>query len=326
MEDQTNVLEQQRAYQADFQRTRRASKAAKTAETAGKTAQTAGTAMEVTGTGMQVAGKGVQLAGKGVQAAGTGISAAGNALSATGVGAVVGVPLSIVGGGAKVGGKGVEIGGKGLETAGKGVKKGGTAMKRTGNRLAAASRNAQARQAGAGGDQQGRPRMLPRLPQQNLTPGGSLRAKQQAQRNQQGFNPLNKAKQALDTGMEAVAKKTKLIGIGFVRMMWSFLWPSFGHTIWLINLTFIVSFASRIVFKKQYLPEVGEEWLPPVPVGGGAAGALKKSTLYIFKIADFFAIFLITLLVGLVDMLFLIIITLFAYIIVEGGGALAGSF
>lgn len=51
------------------------------------------------------------------------------------------------------------------------------------------------------------------------------------------------------------------VGRGCVRMLWQFVWPSFGHTIYLIGIIFLIAWSSK--FARKYVPEVGEEWFPP---------------------------------------------------------------
>lgn len=344
----STTLETEQGYQAELQQAKRAKTAGRVAETGGQAAQATGKGMQAAGTGMQVAGKGVQLAGKGVQAAGSGISAAGGALSSTGVGAIVGVPLQALGGGTKVAGKGVEVAGKGVEAAGKGVNKAGKAVDRAGSA---------ARQAGQGARQQGGwkenlmrarqlalrrpqqrpggpPKLMPPIPgmpqQQKQQQGGkqgggmvpgmpSLREMTQQAKNEKGANPLEGGKGALGAGLEKIAQATKMVGIGVVRAMWSAIFISFGHSIWVINWVFFIGFATRLVFQKSFFPEMGEEWLPPIPTGGSkAAGAARKIVLYLFKIADFFAIFFITLIVGAFDLVIIVIIVLAIYAVSEG--------
>lgn len=50
------------------------------------------------------------------------------------------------------------------------------------------------------------------------------------------------------------------IGIGMIRACWSALWLSGGHTAYFLFILFFAGWASKYV--RQYIPEVGMEWIP----------------------------------------------------------------
>lgn len=74
-------------------------------------------------------------------------------------------------------------------------------------------------------------------------------------------------------GTLAAARKPedtiRLMFAGFMRLCWSWLVPSFFHTVYFLDLLFFVRWA--LPFTRKYIPAMGSEWLP-------ASGALGKLT------------------------------------------------
>lgn len=52
-----------------------------------------------------------------------------------------------------------------------------------------------------------------------------------------------------------------MMGRGCVKGLWSFLWPSLGHTIYPIAIIYLLSSHSR--YARRYMPELGDTWVPP---------------------------------------------------------------
>lgn len=52
----------------------------------------------------------------------------------------------------------------------------------------------------------------------------------------------------------------RAIGIGLIRGCWATLWLSAGHTMYFLAILFFAGWASKYV--RQYIPEVGMEWIP----------------------------------------------------------------
>jgi hypothetical protein len=69
------------------------------------------------------------------------------------------------------------------------------------------------------------------------------------------------------------------IGRGCIMGLWGSLWPTFGHTIYLISIIFLAAWASKYV--RKYVPKVGEEWLP-----SEALGRIPKSMLLPIKLGE----------------------------------------
>lgn len=125
--------------------------------------------------------------------------------------------------------------------------------------------------------------------------------------------------------MEAFMKKW--IGAMWIRTCWMWLWPSFGHSIYLINITFFIGFMSK--FARRWIPEVGAEWFyisPGMRVGAGgapqkgrsskASRAGTKAAVMVVKVGELGAMGLITFLVAMFD-IFVILVLMFIILTIE---------
>lgn len=52
----------------------------------------------------------------------------------------------------------------------------------------------------------------------------------------------------------------QMIGRGLIKASWASLWLTFGHSIYVIAILFFAAGASK--YLRQYIPEVGTEWVP----------------------------------------------------------------
>lgn len=127
---------------------------------------------------------------------------------------------------------------------------------------------------------------------------------------------LKRMKAGLGTlkGMDEEMKK--FAGVWWIRTNWAWIFPSFGHSIYLINFSYFIGFMQKQIgfYLPITIPEVGGAWAfdPAKMVGNvtgpttGAGGKKQgKSKTLILKLFEFLAIAFITLFVVAVDMLFL---------------------
>lgn len=94
----------------------------------------------------------------------------------------------------------------------------------------------------------------------------------------------------------STAEIQKGVGRGCVMQLWSFLWPSFGHTIYLLVLIFWIAWASK--FARKYVPAVGEEWFP-----SQLLQRIPKPMLIPIKMAEIVGLFFILFWVLMLDLL-----------------------
>jgi hypothetical protein len=85
----------------------------------------------------------------------------------------------------------------------------------------------------------------------------------------------------------AADKVGQSIGTGLIKGCWEALAPTFGLTILVLDLMFLLGAFSS--FFRKYIPEVGHEWIPEQ-----ARKLLPKSALLPLKYAELTALFLIT--------------------------------
>jgi hypothetical protein len=102
--------------------------------------------------------------------------------------------------------------------------------------------------------------------------------------------------------LEGAARFKRLMGATFIRVCWAMMALSFYHTVYLMDIAFIVGAFSPFV--RKYIPEVGGEWMPSAPIP-------KLSRLGI-KIGEIIALASITLYVMWLDAWLLLILSLVA--------------
>ncbi len=90
---------------------------------------------------------------------------------------------------------------------------------------------------------------------------------------------------------------------GFIKACWAFLWETFGHSIYLIDLLFLLQAGSG--YLRRFIPAVGEEWFAPE-----ALKNLPKSSLLPIKLAEIVGMVVITALVIALDVLFVTVIAI----------------
>ncbi len=87
----------------------------------------------------------------------------------------------------------------------------------------------------------------------------------------------------------------RTVGRGCVRSLWTSLWPTFGHTIYLIGIIFFIAWSSR--FARKWLPQIGEEWFPPELIS-----KIPKGVLVPLKLAELIGILFVLFWVLLLDL------------------------
>ncbi len=90
----------------------------------------------------------------------------------------------------------------------------------------------------------------------------------------------------------------KMIGNGLIKMSWSNLWITFGHSIYVIDILFFAGWASK--YLRQYIPEVGKEWFP-----GEIGNKMPPHALLPLKLGEIVAMGLITFCVLMIDLMVL---------------------
>ncbi len=95
----------------------------------------------------------------------------------------------------------------------------------------------------------------------------------------------------------------KMIGNALIKVSWSNLWLTFGHSIYVIAILFFAGWASN--YLRQYIPEVGMEWFP-----GDLGKKMPKHTLLPLKLGEIVAIAFIMFWVLMIDLIMLGIIGL----------------
>ncbi len=95
----------------------------------------------------------------------------------------------------------------------------------------------------------------------------------------------------------------KMIGNALIKVSWSNLWLTFGHSIYVIAILFFAGWASN--YLRQYIPEVGMEWFP-----GDIGKKMPKHTLLPLKLGEIVAIAFIMFWVLMIDLIMLGIIGL----------------
>lgn len=87
----------------------------------------------------------------------------------------------------------------------------------------------------------------------------------------------------------------KMFGNGLIKMSWSNLWMTFGHSIYIIDILFFAGWASK--YLRQYIPEVGKEWFP-----GEIGKKMPAHALLPLKLGEIVAMFFITFWVLIIDL------------------------
>lgn len=90
----------------------------------------------------------------------------------------------------------------------------------------------------------------------------------------------------------------KMIGNGLIKMSWSNLWLTFGHSIYVIDIMFFAGWASK--YLRQYIPEVGREWFP-----GEVGKRMPEHVILPLKLGEIVAMGIITFGVLMIDLLIL---------------------
>ncbi len=100
-------------------------------------------------------------------------------------------------------------------------------------------------------------------------------------------------------GLPASGEDAKrMIGNALVKMSWSNLWMTFGHSVYVLDVLFFAGWAST--YLRKYIPEVGTEWIPP--------DILKKTSKHLLlplKLGEIVALSFITFWVLCIDLLIL---------------------
>jgi len=133
--------------------------------------------------------------------------------------------------------------------------------------------------------------------------------------------PLRREQQKLQKQTKKKKKNRQIVGAAIIRISWMLLPLTFGHSIYIIDLLFFIGFA--VPLARRVIPEVGMEWFVGVPIKGKPLAS--KSTILMFKIAEFVAMFVITALVIGVDLIFSTILIIAAYALNEAN-KLVGNF
>lgn len=105
-----------------------------------------------------------------------------------------------------------------------------------------------------------------------------------------------------------------MVGNALIKMSWSNLWLTFGHSIYVIDILFFAGFASK--YLRQYIPEIGREWFP-----GALGKSIPAHALLPIKLGEIVAMCVITFLVLLIDLSLLAVIGFLVGLIVDGGRA-----
>lgn len=107
----------------------------------------------------------------------------------------------------------------------------------------------------------------------------------------------------------------KFAGVWWVRFNWSLLDLTFGHSIYVIDLTFLIGFMKKYVgfYFPIEIPDVGAEWFynpGPINPGNIVTKAKKggKAKVLIVKVFELTAMFWITFLVFLADVMIIALI------------------
>jgi hypothetical protein len=87
----------------------------------------------------------------------------------------------------------------------------------------------------------------------------------------------------------------KMVGNGLIKMSWSNLWMTFGHSIYIIDILFFAGWASK--YLRQYIPEIGREWFP-----GEIGKKIPAHALLPLKLGEIVAISFITFWVLIIDL------------------------
>lgn len=160
---------------------------------------------------------------------------------------------------------------------------------------------------------------------------GALRRGFVSRRRKRSEKDLKRAKKDLKKAQKANATEMfrEFAGIMWLRFCWSWLWGSFGHTIYLINFTFFIGFMQRYIgfYLPIKIPEVGGEWTynPMAPKSGAKKGA-GKTKVMIIKVFELLFIALVTLLVLAADTLIIGMIGMLILVFASIAGApLVGS-
>lgn len=99
---------------------------------------------------------------------------------------------------------------------------------------------------------------------------------------------------AAEQALSALGASPTTVGRGIIKGLWSALWPSLGHTIFLIALLFYATKHSS--FFRRFFPRLGEEWVPEEVLK-----RMPKSALIPIKAAETVAITVILVLVLMLD-------------------------
>lgn len=110
-----------------------------------------------------------------------------------------------------------------------------------------------------------------------------------------------------------------MVGRAWIKTLWAWIQPSFGHVIYLINITYFAGLMSKTA--RRWIPEVGEAWVPMLPASGAKQSAVakgsRKAKIMILKVAELLAMAWFTFWVLAFDLLILVMIA-FIVFAVEG--------
>ena len=128
--------------------------------------------------------------------------------------------------------------------------------------------------------------------------GGSLGLLGQGAGALAGSSPVGGAIAALASGDggNIIGKTKQQIGTALIKTSWSWLWPSFGHTVYILDILFFAAWGSK--YLREYIPEIGQEWIPPEVLS-----KMPKTALLPLKLGEICALFMITFLVFFLDLL-----------------------
>ena len=106
-----------------------------------------------------------------------------------------------------------------------------------------------------------------------------------------------------------------MVGGALIKMSWSNLWLTFGHSIYVIDILFFAGFASK--YLRQYIPEIGKEWFP-----GDLGKKMPAHALLPIKLGEIVAILVITFFVAILDIALLAMLGFLIALLMDGERAI----
>ncbi len=103
----------------------------------------------------------------------------------------------------------------------------------------------------------------------------------------------------------------KMIGNALIKMSWSNLWLTFGHSVYVLDVLFFAGWAST--YLRQYIPEVGMEWFP-----GELGKKMPKHALLPLKLGEIVGLSFLTILVLLMDVIILVCVAFLLGLVIDG--------